>query len=121
MRTTSLIVMRRDVDRLANEILIELAAPFRLAFAGTARTRGCRQSQLANIVGVLFTLTDKYGLCFFQFRQMVGHTPRTVQIPYPSAIAIRSALPKIFRIEAHDLEHQRVVLVHIIVGRYDAT
>src|SRR5262249_54150794 len=100
-------------------MLVELGSPLAGA-AGVARGRHADRAQRGD---VLLALDDHYraslGDVFDQLGQAVRDLLNAVEVPDPSALAVRSALAKIFRIVLDDLESELTVWGVVVERRDD--
>jgi hypothetical protein len=74
-----------------------------------------------NIVGILLAFADEDGAVgiFQQFRPAVRYTTDAVEVPDPSALAIRLTLAKVLRFEPDDLVEQCSLVVGVVIRRVD--
>ncbi len=104
----------------ALKVLGELIPPL----PGPHRIRRRQRTVGAQVVNVLLPLDDEHdplGHGVGQFGQTVGHQADALEVPRPTAVAVRPPLAEsllravVARLQAHGLEQHRPALVAIVV------
>src|SRR5215472_13600916 len=88
-----------------------------MPFTGSHRSGGRDHTQVGQGVGILLTLADENDRRGNDSGQVIEHQPDTFDVPNPTTISIRPALPEVLREESDALIEQRPLFIAVLVFR----